>query len=108
MTKANYHTHTSRCHHAEGSEREYIENAIDIVVQVSRLSDGRRKVTSICEVVGFENDEIELKEIFSFIQNGITENHEVDGEFVLYDYVPKVYERMKARGIDSLTDIFES
>ena len=38
--------------------REYIENAIDLVIQVSRLSDGRRKVTSICEVVGFDEDVI--------------------------------------------------
>ncbi len=88
--------------------REYIENAIDIVVQVSRLSDGKRKVTSICEVVGFENDEIELKEIFAFRQLGVTENHEVDGEFILYDYVPKVYETIKARGIETLKDIFEN
>ena len=38
--------------------REYIENAIDIVINISRLSDGKRKVTSICEVVGFDKDEI--------------------------------------------------
>lgn len=86
--------------------REYIENAINIVVQISRLSDGKRKITSISEVTGFHGDEIELKEIFAFHQTGLTENNEVDGEFVLYDYVPKVYEIIKSRGIDSLEDIF--
>lgn len=86
--------------------REYVENAIDIVVQISRLSDGKRKITSISEVVGFENDEIVLKEIFAFRQIGVTENHEVDGEFLLYDYVPKVYETIKSRGIETLVDIF--
>ena len=54
--------------------REYIENAIHLVVNVERLSDGKRKVTSICEVVGFEKDMIQLKEIFSFRQTGLTIN----------------------------------
>lgn len=87
--------------------REYIENAINIVVQISRMSDGRRRVVSICEVVGLKNDEIELKEIFSFNQTGIMENGEVLGEFYKHDYVPKVYDRIKSFGIDDLKDIFE-
>lgn len=86
--------------------RDYIENAIDIVISTTRLSDGRRKITSISEVVGFENDEIILKEIFAFRQNGITSSGEVDGEFVLYNYIPKVYEKIKSRGIKSVDDIF--
>ena len=47
--------------------REYIYNAIDVVVQVERLSDGKRKITSISEVVGLKNGEIELQEILSYI-----------------------------------------
>ncbi len=72
---------------------EYIENAIDIVVQVERLSDGKRKVTSISEVVGFEGDEIALKEIFTFKQTGVSDNMEVIGEFNKEDYVPLVYKK---------------
>ncbi len=87
--------------------REYIENAIDIVVQVSRLSDGRRKITSICEVVGFDKDNIKLEEIFGFKQEGLTEKGEVIGEFIKHDYMPKVYNKLKSRGINDLTDIFE-
>ena len=86
--------------------REYIENAIHLVVNVERLADGKRKVTSICEVVGFEKDMIQLKEIFAFKQTGLTSNGEVMGEFILHDYVPKVYEQIKAHGIDTLKDIF--
>lgn len=86
--------------------REYIENAIDIVVQVERLSDGKRKVTNISEVVGIKDDTIVLKEIFSFKQTGLTEKQEVYGEFLLHKYIPKVYDKLKARGIDNLTDIF--
>ncbi len=88
--------------------REYIENAIDIVIHIQRLSDGKRKITSICEVTGFDQDSIIVKEIFSFIQTGILENGEVIGEFLLHDYVPNVYEKMLSRGIDTLKDIFEN
>lgn len=87
--------------------REYIENAIDLVVQIERLSDGRRKITSISEVVGIKNDEIKLKEIFAFRQNGLTSNNEVDGEFVLYNYIPKSYDKITRKGITSINDIFE-
>lgn len=87
--------------------REYIENAIDIVVQTSRLSDGRRKITSICEVTGFEKDNIKVKKIFEFIQKGVTEKGEVIGEFKKYDYIPEVYKKLKSRGITDLEDIFE-
>ena len=87
--------------------REYIENAIDIVINISRLSDGKRKVTSICEVVGFENDEIKLNQIFGFNQTGITADGEVIGEFVQSKATPSTYDRLKSRGIDNLKDIFE-
>ena len=86
--------------------REYIENAIDIVVQVERLSDGKRKVTNISEVVGIKDDTIQLKEIFSFKQTGLTDNQEVLGEFLLHKYIPKVYDKIKAHGIENLKDIF--
>ncbi len=87
--------------------REYIENAIDIVVHIQRLSDGKRKITSICEVTGFNQDVISVKEIFSFTQTGLLDNGEVIGEFLLHDYVPQVYEKITSRGIDTLKDIFE-
>lgn len=87
--------------------REYIENAIDIVVHIQRLSDGKRKITSICEVTGFDQDVISVKEIFSFTQTGLLDNGEVIGEFLLHDYVPQVYEKITSRGIDTLKDIFE-
>ncbi|MGN1000996.1 MAG: CpaF family protein [Bacilli bacterium] len=87
--------------------RGYIEKALDIVVNIERLSDGRRKVTSISEIVGFDGENIILKEIFAFNQNGLTETGEINGEFVLYSYIPKVYSKIKNRGVDSVDDIFE-
>lgn len=87
--------------------REYIENAIDIVVNVQRLSDGKRKITSISEVIGFKGDTIELKEIFAFKQTGLLDNREVNGEFLRNEYIPKVYDKIVSQGINTLKDIFE-
>ena len=87
--------------------REYIENAIDIVINISRLADGKRKVTSISEVVGFDKDEIKLNEIFAFNQVGLTESGEVKGEFVLNKNNVTTYQKLKSRGINDLDDIFE-
>lgn len=88
--------------------REYLTSAINIVVEIERLSDGRRKVTNISEVTGFKDDDIYLQNIFSFIEEGLTENNQVKGEFVLYDYIPKAYDRIVKKGITTIDDIFES
>lgn len=85
--------------------RNYIEKAINIVIQIDRLSDGKRKVTSISEVVGIKDDKVKLKEIFAFKESGLSEQGEVRGEFILYKAIPKVYDRMKRKGI-TLENIF--
>ncbi len=86
--------------------REYIENALDIVVQIQRFSDGRRRLTSISEIVGMKNGEIIQKEIFKFKQNGTMANGDVNGEFLMHKYTPKVFDKIKAKGIDDIDDIF--
>ena len=87
--------------------REYIENAIDIVINISRLSDGKRKITSISEVVGFDKDEIKLNEVFAFNQTGMTKEGEIIGEFILNREFKHTYDKIKNRGISDLSDIFE-
>ena len=87
--------------------REYISTAIDIVVHIERLSDGKRKITSISEITGIKNDDLQLQEIFAFRQKGLTRSGEVNGEFVLYNYIPSVYRKIKSKGIDDISDIFE-
>ena len=62
--------------------RQYIENAIDIVINIERLHDGKRKITNISEVVGFENDTIKLNTIFEYRRNGLTNAGEENGEFI--------------------------
>lgn len=86
--------------------REYIKDAINIVVNIERLSDGKRRVTSISEVVGMEKDEIVLREIFAFEKKGLNEAGDVMGEFILRPEIPDVYTKMKAMGIEDLKDIF--
>lgn len=87
--------------------REYIEKAIDIVICIERLQDGKRKITSISEVNSIKDGEINLKEIFAFKQKGITDSGEVNGSYVMYNYIPKVYNKIKSKGINDIDDIFE-
>lgn len=87
--------------------REYIENAIDIVVCTSRVSDGKRKITSICEITEFKNDDIILNEIFSFKQHGLTLQGEVIGEFWKCSKKPKIYNKIISKGINDIDDIFD-
>ena len=87
--------------------REYIVSAIDLVVNIERMNDGKRKVTSICELESFNDGDINLKEIFAFHQKGLTENGEVDGEYTLYDKeIPRVYKKIASRGITEIDEMF--
>lgn len=87
--------------------REYIEKAIDIIVQIDRMSDGNRKVTSISEVEGMKDGKIIIKEIFSFIQKGLTSDNSVIGEFVFHSNKVQVYDKIKRKGITSIDHLFK-
>lgn len=86
--------------------RGYIENAIDIIVQIDRLSDGKRKITSISEVAGMKDGNVALKEIFSFKQTGVSDDNSVMGEFGLYKRKPLIYDKIIRKGFDTIKDIF--
>lgn len=86
--------------------REYIKDAINIVVNIERLSDGKRRITSISEVLDIKDGEIVLREIFAFEKQGLNESGDVMGEFILRSDIPNVYKKMKAMGINDLQDIF--
>lgn len=88
--------------------RGYIENAIDIVVQIDRLTDGRRKITSIGEITGInDTGNIIINPIFSYNQKGTTEDGMVEGEFKLNRKSPKVYEKIARKGIKEIDRIFK-
>lgn len=87
--------------------RHYISSALDVIVQVARLSDGSRKLVSLQEIVGMEGDVITLQEIFRFEQTGLTEERKVKGRFLATGIRPRFAERFKTLGIDVPPDIFD-
>lgn len=87
--------------------REYIENAIDLVINIERMHDGKRKIVNISEVVGFDGDMIKLNPIFEFKQKGLTDEGEENGEFVKTKKIPYVYNDLLSKGIRSITNMFE-
>jgi len=88
--------------------RGYIENAIDIVIQLDRLSDGRRKITSISEVVGMKDGKIDMKEIFAYKQVGVADDSSVMGEFMFCKGVPKVFDKITRKGITTVDHLFKN
>ncbi|HEX4870564.1 MAG TPA: CpaF family protein [Moraxellaceae bacterium] len=80
--------------------RQQIASAISVVVQVSRLSDGRRRITSIQEVTGMEGDVVSMQEIFTYEQTGVGEKGEVQGHFRATGIRPKFIQRLHTRGVD--------
>lgn len=87
--------------------RNYIANAIDIVVHMTRMKDGKRKVTTISEIVGVENDELIVNEIFEFKNDATDNNDNVHGEYILHPGKPKALTKMHNVGINDVDDIFK-
>jgi pilus assembly protein CpaF len=81
----------------ERALREQIASAVDIIVQLTRLSDGSRKVIEFSEVTGMEGSTITTQTIFKFEQRG-TENGKVIGEFVATGVMPTFMERLERYG----------
>jgi pilus assembly protein CpaF len=87
--------------------RRQISSAIDVVVQVSRLSDGTRKVVSLAEITGMEGEVVTMQDIFVFRKRGIRENGEVIGEFMATGVRPKFAEKLLVTGIQLPSSMFE-
>jgi pilus assembly protein CpaF len=91
----------------ERTVRQQIASAISIVVQVSRMSDGTRKVVSISEITGMEENVISMHEIFSFNRKGIGPDGRVVGAFQPSKIRPKFLERLRVSGIFLPPAMFE-
>ena len=87
--------------------REQIASAIDVVIQVSRLSDGRRRLLSLQEVTGMEGDVVTMQEIFSFQRRGIDTNGNVLGSIEATGLRPSFAEKVRLAGIELPANIFE-
>jgi pilus assembly protein CpaF len=91
----------------EKAVRQQIASAIELVVQIARLSDGTRKVTAITEITGMESDVITLQDIFVFEKIGVNENGSVRGRFRATGIRPRCSERLAASGVQLPTGMFE-
>jgi pilus assembly protein CpaF len=91
----------------ERAIRQQIASAVNIIVQVSRLSDGTRKVTGISEITGMEGDVITMQDIFVFERLGIGHGGKVTGRFRATGIRPKCAERLAAAGVPLRSDMFE-
>ena len=87
--------------------RQQIASALNVVIQVSRLSDGRRKIVSISEITGMEGDVVTMQEIFTFEKKGL-DNGVVRGAFRPTGIRPKFTDRLHAAGIRLKTSLFDS
>lgn len=88
------------------SARAQIASAINVVVQVGRLADGRRKVLSLSEITGMEGETITMQEIFRFKISGRDENNKVIGKFEATGIRPKFLAEAHAAGIDLPAELF--
>ena len=87
--------------------REYIAGAINLVVNVERFLDGKRKISSIAEVTGFKDGEIELSEIFAFKQIGVTKSGEINGEYSVTKKKPKCLAKIVSNGYGDIAKLFK-
>ena len=83
----------------EKAVRQQIASAVQVIVQVSRMSDGTRRVTHVSEIAGTVGDMVSMQDIFLFEKRGVGPNGKVIGRFKATGIVPKFAERLRASGI---------
>jgi pilus assembly protein CpaF len=86
--------------------RELISSAIDLVIQITRYSDGTRKISSISEIVGMEVDTITMQEIFRFEKTGVGKEASILGDYRPTGIRPKCMDRLKRSGVRLTTELF--
>jgi len=91
----------------ERAVRQQVASAIELVAQVSRLSDGTRRVTAIAEITGMERDVITMQDIFVFEKAGLNEDGTVRGRFRATGIRPRCSERLAASGVQLGPEMFE-
>jgi pilus assembly protein CpaF len=92
----------------ERTVRQQVASALNIVVQISRMSDGTRKVMSVSEITGMEENIISMQDIFVFQKMGIGPNGKVIGAFRPTRIRPRFLDRLQVAGIQLPPAIFEN
>lgn len=86
--------------------REQIASAVNLIVQISRLSDGSRKIISITEVCGMQGETVTLQEIFRFKETGFDKNRKIVGQFQAMGLIPTFIEKLEQKGVIIPREIF--
>ncbi|MEZ5824386.1 MAG: CpaF family protein [Geminicoccaceae bacterium] len=90
------------------SMRQQIASAIHVCIQLERMSDGRRRMTSLQEVTGMEGDVLTMQEIFHFKREGVDRDGRVIGHYAATGIRPRFAERLKGHGIELSSDLFST
>lgn len=88
--------------------KKQIAGAVDLIVQIGRLSDGSRKIKSIQEVVGMQGDTITLQEVFRFKETGFDKNRKIIGEFQATGLIPTFIEEFERKGVKVPRTLFSN
>ena len=88
--------------------REQVASAVNLIVQISRLSDGSRRVTSITEVCGMQGETVTLQEIFRFKETGFDKNRKIIGQYQAMGMIPTFIEKLEQKGVVIPREIFSN
>jgi pilus assembly protein CpaF len=86
--------------------RAQIASALHVVIQIGRLSDGRRRLLSLAEITGMEGEVVQMQEIFRFRQTGVSPEGQVLGRFEATGIRPKFIEQVMAHGVTLSSELF--
>jgi pilus assembly protein CpaF len=91
----------------ERAVKQQVASAINVVIQLTRMADGTRKVTAISEITGMEQDAITMQDIFVFEKIGLTEKGRVKGSFKATGIRPRCAQNIATAGINLPRQMFE-
>jgi pilus assembly protein CpaF len=91
----------------EKAIREQIASAIELIVHVSRLSDGTRRILSVMELMGMEGSVVTMQEIFRYVQSGLDSEGKIKGHFEATGIMPRCVDRIRMAGVQVPNEVFE-
>jgi len=90
------------------SMRAQLASAINVVIQLERMADGKRRIVSVQEITGMERDVVMMQEIFTFRRLGLDENGDVIGHFEATGVRPKFADRLRSFGVELPVNLFSN
>ena len=91
----------------EKAIRQQIASAVNIIIQVSRMSDGTRRVTHLSEITGMDQDVVSMQDIYRFEKRGVGINGRVLGRFYSTGVMPRFADKIVASGIPVSANLFD-